>query len=291
MLFIFYFVIGGSFVKKNSKIISSVLSFLLVFAMASCSSSDNSSDNSAEVKQTTAVSQTEVTEITTETTKDNTTGDTTDQTAINNDPAEEVDLDSLVYDFTDLKSGEMVQAFTDGKYMISYYIQGFEDTVQTMYFDKDSALIHINSQGIEYDMIYKDNKKYNIYKDSRYTEDSTIKTEQLNIFGQFGYIGDGTTEFDGKQCKYEEYYDKSGRLKTKIIFNDEGNIIALEEAGTVLYITDFKAEFDSEKIISVPENCKELSEEKFTILMYDLFNNASGTAQSTDISEESKPNN
>ncbi len=267
--------------KNNSKIIFTVLSVSLLLSMASCGSNNDSDKTSSEVTQT------QTTEATTEVTKADTT-ENADNSSMPDEtelPGEEIDLDTLIYDFSGLDSGEMVQSFTDGKYMISYSIKGYEETVQTMYFDEDKALVHMNSQGIEYDMIYMDNKRYNIYKDSKYTEDAIAKAEHLNIFGKFGYIGSGRTDFEGKDCKYDEYYDKGGRLRTKVFIDDSGKIIALEEAGTVLYIKDFKSDFDSDKIISVPENCEEVSKDKFTMIMYDLYNQAAGTATTAEITE------
>ena len=270
--------------KKNSKIILTALSFSLMLAIASCDSKNESNTNPADQAQTT-VTTPAVTEVST------TDIETSSSSEVTELPGEEIDMDSLTYDFKDLDTGEMVQAFTDGKYMISYYIKNYEDTIQTMYFDSDKALIHINSQGIEYDIVYKNGKKINIYKDSKYTEDSMANAQDLNIFGHFGYIGSGKAELDGKDYKYEEYYDKSGRLRTKLFVDDDGKIVAFEEAGTVLYIVDYSSEFDGDKIITVPENCEELSEEKFTLLMYDLFNKAAGTDQTTQATDESNTNN
>ena len=182
-----------------------------------------------------------------------------------------INKDTLTYDYSDLKSNEMINAFNSRKYTFTYFFPSTE-TRQTISCNGDSAVITNEYYNLKYASLYKEEKSYLMYKD-RYcqnvvTEDEIIKVTEF--FENLGYDSSGDIKVNDIVCQYERFYNKEMNSEFIFIFDESGVPVALKNDGIEMKIEFFSPNID-EELFEIPESSKEIPEsEMWTQLSTDL---------------------
>lgn len=201
-----------------------------------------------------------------------------------------IEEDEIVFkevDFDSFPSGKYVKAFRNGPYNIVIYPEGSTDTRQDIYFADGKFQVKMDTDGVQYDIIYMDGKMHNVYNDSYYAEAHPVDQRKYNIFGFLDYIESGTDMFNGTECRYDEFNDLLGNVKCRIYLNDDGDMIAFEESDQVIIIDSFREDFSKEGLFTIPENVKSLSYAEFSQVMMKAFTDAAAEKSGETVKSES----
>ncbi len=182
-----------------------------------------------------------------------------------------VNKDTLTYDYSELKSYDMINAFNSRKYTFTYFFPSTE-TRQTISCSGDSAVITNEYYNLKYASLYKEKKSYLMYKD-RYcknvvTEEEIIKVTEF--FENLGYDSSGEIKVNDEICQYERFYNKEKDSEFIFIFDESGSPVALKNDGIEMKIEFFSPNID-EELFEIPDSSTEISEsEMWTQLTTDL---------------------
>ncbi len=250
------------------RIIAALVSFTVIFMVASCSSGKNSSSSPEETIVTESAQTTEVT------------------------GAAEVTMTgvpeiTVIYDFEGLDSEKSVSVLTSDKYHIRFRcnVEG-QFMYQDVYFDTDDIIVETEYLSTKYSVLFKDQVQYTIIDDIYYRmpSEEPEKIGTADMFEGYGYIGSGTTELDGKTYKYDEFYQDTTESTSKFLLDEKNELCAMISGNKTMYIEICDSDFNSDEIISVPKNAKEVSAEEFNTQFLEKV--AGNTAAVSETSEE-----
>ncbi len=182
-----------------------------------------------------------------------------------------INEDKLEYDFSDLKSKDMVEAFNNRKYTLTYSFPSTQ-TKQTITCSGDTAVITNEYYNLKYATLYKDNKSYILYKD-RYcknveTEKSII--EVTKCFEGLGFDSTGEIKLNDADCSYERLFNREKNSEFIIIFDETGAPAALKNDDIEMKIEFFSPNVD-EELLEIPDSSTEIPEtDMWTQLSTDL---------------------
>lgn len=171
-----------------------------------------------------------------------------------------INKDTLVYDYSDLKSCDMLTAFNNRKYTLTYFFPSTE-TRQTISCNGDSAVITNEYYNLKYASLYKNEQSYLMYKD-RYCKNVVTENEIIKVtefFENLGYDSSGDIKVNDEKCQYERFYNKEMNSEFIFIFDKSGNPIALKNDGIEMKIEFFSPNID-EELFEIPEASQEISE-------------------------------
>ena len=198
-------------------------------------------------------------------------------------PLTKSDIPELSYNFEGLVSQKYVQALTDRNYVMTYTIPDMNIT-QRICMDGSNVFSSFTNNGMSYDMLYKDNIQYIIYKHN-YAKVAVSGTAEnlVKIFSEIGYVESGETEYDGEKCKYDQFYQTAfdqtefdTKIKLlKLIINPAGDFVAFDQAGTIARIDEFSTQAD-ESLFSIPDDYKEVDENTIQQLFADEYSSIIG---------------
>lgn len=197
--------------------------------------------------------------------------DPENQLVIANKKLPKINENILIYDYSDLKSKDMVTAFNNRKYTLTYYFPT-TNTRQTITCFENNVVITNEYYNLKYASIYKDKESYILYKD-RYsknvvTEESILKVTEF--FQNLGYDSTGEITVNGNKCTYERFYNKEMHSEFMLIFDEEGNPFALKNHDIEMKIEYFSPNID-ESLFELPSADKEIPEaDMWTQLSTDL---------------------
>lgn len=268
------------------------------FALCSCDTADKPNGNeenkvtTSETEKVTEASDApempEVTSEVSETSDNNAAPEVPDMNEQDfTDYIEKVNVEFSDVDFDSFPSGKYVKAFREGPYNVTIHIEGDEDTVQNIYYADENLQVVMDTDGVQYQIIYMDGKMHNIYKDSYYAEAHPVDPKKYNIFGFLDYRDSGVGTYNGIECRYDEFIDLLGNTKSRIYLDDEGNMLAFESEDHVIVIDSFSEDFDKDELFTIPENVKKLSYNEFAQVMMKAFTDAA--AEKAEKSDKSEP--
>lgn len=248
------------------RIIAALLSFTVVFSLASCSK--KGTETNVKVEEP-LLTESAFSEIGTE------------------EPAEDEETVEIIYDFKGLDSEKAITVLTSDKYHIRFrYDVTGQAMYQDVYYDSSDILVRIEFLQTSYSILYKDGVQYTIIDDIYYRmpSDEPEDIGSSDMFEGFGYIGSGTAELDGKEYKYDEFYQTTTDSTTKFLLDDKNELYALQSSDKTMYIEKYDTDFESEKMICIPEGTKELSADEFNTKFMEKV--AGNTAVSETKNEE-----
>jgi len=265
------------------KILAGVLALSMVLVMSSCGKDEKSSKDS---KETTAVTTTAETE---ETTEESSESDGSSAAASGDSSSEsKIDPADLKYDFKGIASEKYITAFSSGKYMLKYSIPDYGMS-QTVYLDGENEYMSMEMSGMNYSMLYLDKVQYmlgdNQYAKMESGESSIPGLGVADMFSDFGLYKSGEEDVDGKTYKYDEYYQEATGQTIKLLVSDNGDLYALGVEGMYMIVEEFNDDFDSSKIMAIPEGAKEVSAEELQKSLSGGI--AGGDAAEGDLSSDS----
>ncbi|MDO5149863.1 MAG: hypothetical protein ACI4KB_10905 [Oscillospiraceae bacterium] len=229
------------------RIIAALISFSVIFMFASCSSEKNSSSLPEKAVVTESAETTEVTEVTEVTT-------------------EEEPVVTVIYDFKGLDSEKSVSVLTSDKYHIRFRcnVEG-QFMYQDVYFDTDDIIVGTEYLNTKYSVLFKDQVQYTIIDDIYYRmpSEEPEKIGTADMFEGYGYIGSGKTELDGKTYKYDEFYQDTTKSTSQFLLDEKNELCAIISGDKIMYIEICDSDFNSDEIICVPKDAKEVSAEEF----------------------------
>lgn len=247
------------------RIIVALISFSVIFMFASCSSEKNSSSLPEKAVVTESAETTEVTEVTTE----------------------EEPVVTVIYDFKGLDSEKSVSVLTSDKYHIRFRcnVEG-QFMYQDVYFDTDDIIVGTEYLSTKYSVLFKDQVQYTIIDDIYYRmpSEEPEKIGTADMFEGYGYIGSGTTELDGKTYKYDEFYQDTTKSTSQFLLDEKNELCAIISGDKIMYIEICDSDFNSDEIISVPKDAKEVSAEEFNTQFLEKV--AGNTAAVSETSEK-----
>jgi len=250
----------------KNKITASLLALSIVFTFASCGT-----DDTKKAAEESAVTETEISEAAEEVTE----------------AAEEEK--QISFDFTGLDSEKSIRILTSDKYHIKYsYDYEGKLMYQDVYVSGKNTLLKTSFMNTEYSILYRDKCSYTIMKDFYWKssgEDDEDETSEL--FEGFGYVRSGETELNGKNCRYDEYYQDITDSYTWFILSENNELIALETADRLMMVEECDSDFNPDEVINLPENCSECTEEEFNVKFLEaVASNTNSEALSDEKSDE-----
>ncbi len=239
------------------KILAGVLALSMILIMASCGNEETYS--SEENKETTAVTTSQTVENTDEVSDSDM--DSIAQTASSSES--EINPEDLKYDFKGIASEKYITALSSDKFMIKYS-DNKSGMSLTVCIDGKNEYISMEDAGKATTLMSVDDVKY-MLSNSQYAKSTSTGLAGIGasqMYAGLGLYKSGEEEVDGKTYKYDEYYQESTGLTTKMLIDDKGELYALESQGELLIVDEFSDDFDSSKIMTIPEGFKEVSEDE-----------------------------
>lgn len=265
------------------KIFAALLSISMIMSLASCGdNSDTSSVNDGTAEVTTTAE--------TDAASDDSAETTEAETEDSKEKEDEVDINSLVFDFKGLDTEEYMTIFSSKKYHISYTVEGMS---QSLYYDNGNMFLTSEYSGIKNDMLFKDGKQYMLSDDMHCVvpEEESYLGITGDMFADFGYLESGEIEHNGTTYKYDEYYQTSTGAKTKFLITPEKKLYGFESSGVFMIVNECSGEFDSETIINIPEGSREVSyEELINSMMTKYFGENMNTENEGEVPVEGEEN-
>ncbi len=265
------------------KILAGVLALSMVLVISSCGKDDKSSKKSKDSKEKAAV--TSETEETTEESSES--KDSSSEVIIDSSNEVDIDKSKLTYDFKGLASEPYITVLTSDKYMLKYSVPDYGMS-QTVYLDGENEFMTIEMSGIEYSMLYLDKAQYMLGNNQYAKDDSKITDiEGLGVskmFSNFALYESGEEDIDGKTYKYDEYYQESADSLIKLLISEDGDLYALESQDVYMLVDEFSADFDSSKIMAIPEGATEVSADELRQSLYGRASDEDAGAGAVDSS-------
>ena len=248
--------------KKAASIIAAAVMVFSIYSCRSDSGDKKSSSSTADVTTTSAE------DTSSKTYNDSESADTTTSEPYEDDE-DEIDVSSLKYDFSGLKSEKYINTFINGRYkMVGSATQTAEGQEAYIDINHKKALLQIRYLGKDFKMFIDDGIEYTIMDKSYYKSDA--ESNSIGSFAPFkncGYIESGEKQIDGTTYYYDEYYDVDSKLSMKLLVDKDGKLYGMEQNNVTTAIDEFSSEFD-DSVFNVLEGCQEATEEEFmNILM------------------------
>ncbi len=185
------------------------------------------------------------------------------------------EIPELSYNFDGLVSQKYVEALTNKNYIMTYSIPDMKIT-QRICLDGSNVFSTFTNDGMSYDMLYRNNTQYMIYKQNYCKVDISGTAENLvKIFSEIGYVGSGETEYNGEKCKYDEFYQTAFDTNIKLIINEAGEFVAFDQVGTLARIDEFNTQAD-ESLFAIPDDYKEVDEDTIQQLFAEEYTSLMG---------------
>ncbi len=238
----------------------------MTLSMYSCGSeaADKKDSSKTEDVTTTAVTTEAFTSEETAAVSDNDSDVEIDTTS----GEDEVDVDSLVYEFKGLKTEKYISAFKDGRYKMVGQAGGI-GAAQEAYIDvnQNKMLLTIDYLGQKFTMFIDNGKEYTILGDKYFKSDE--QSSAMNSIAPYkncGYVESGEKQIDGATYYFDKFYDTDTKSSMNLIVDKDGNLYGMEEAGVVTSIKELTTDFD-DSVFNVLDGCTEATEEEFMNLL------------------------
>lgn len=252
--------------KSTFKKIAAIIAVaVMTCSIYSCSSDTDNKKSSSETADVTTAGTDEV--------STDATGSGSDKDSSVSDPGasdsdtDKIDPDSLIYDFTGLKSEKYAKILTGDRYKLVFKVNNMDIEV---YQDIKQKKYLINQSMGEKSMsgVITDGKMYTMSSGKYCSEgEDTNGMAEENHYNGLGFIQSGEEEKDGTTYYYDEFYSSELDIKTKIYVDKEGKIYSIEDGtdGEML-ISELTDEFE-DSVFNVLDNCTEASEEEVVALI------------------------
>ena len=231
------------------KILASLLAISICSVFTSCDGKEN---NQTEKNDTSSLTESSASDGT------------------NDESAEAESTETSVqvsYDFDGIASEKAVKTLTSDKYHLKFStdVSG-QSMSQEIYYLNGGILVNVEFMNTVYTNIYKDKTQYTIIDDVYYKlPDEDNDTDSVDMFEDYGYVSSGETELDGKNYKYDEFYQGTTGTLSKFIMDGDKLYAIQNSDSTVMKIEALDDSFD-DSVVSVPAGAKEVSQDEFNTL-------------------------
>lgn len=249
--------------KSNfKKAVALIAATIMTFSMYSCGSINDDTKNSSEKTDVTTTIVSTESEETTDT-SENASEASDDSQAADSEAEEDIDVDSLKYDFEGLKTEKYIKTFMSGKYkMVGQASQTGSGEEAYVDVDQNKMLLKIDYLGQDFSMYIDNGKQYTILGKSYFKGEDNNMLESIAPYKNCGYVKSGEKEIDGTTYYFDEYYDVDKSSSMKLIVDKDGKLYGMEEQNVTTAISELTPEFD-ESVFNVLEGCQETTEEEF----------------------------